>query len=121
MAVRSGNFDDLPVLGAILFVGFGLMLNFFSIMFFLTGIDLLQVSFDTKYRFIFSLGLVLVLLAYYLYKDRYKAILSKYEKREQLQKKGIHPIIVFVLYYSISAGLLLLAGIFKNGDWIFSK
>jgi uncharacterized membrane protein YidH (DUF202 family) len=109
------------VLSAISFVSFRVMLNIFALSFLLDGLDLVYISFEKGYKFIFSIGLVLILLAYYLYKERYKTILRKYEQREQRQKRGLHPILVIILYYSVSFGLLLLAALFRNGDWIFSK
>jgi uncharacterized membrane protein YphA (DoxX/SURF4 family) len=121
LAVRSGNYDGMLVEGAMSFVILCVMLNIFTLSFLLEGLDIVHISFEKKYKYVFSLGLALELLAYYLYRGRYKTIISKYEQREQTRKRCLHPITVLVLYYSVSFGLLLLAGLFRNGDWIFSK
>lgn len=120
LSQRSKNFDDVPALGGLLFVAPCLMFNIFTIFGLLdawgvnTGIE-----FKKEYKFIFSISLVVILLLYYLYKGRYKRIIEKFEQK----KKGIsiHPIIVILIYYGISFGLLLLAGMYKNHDWIFAQ
>jgi hypothetical protein len=57
---------------------------------------------------------------YYLFNGRYKNIIIKYEDSARKSGKGVHPILVIIAYYGISFGLMLLAGLFKNGGWIFS-
>lgn len=116
---RSKNFEDMPALGGLLFVAACLMFNIFTVFGLLdawgvnTGIE-----YQKEYKFIFSVSLVVFLLLYYLYKGRYKRIIEKFEQK----KKGIsmHPIIVIIVYYGISFGLLLFAGMYKNHDWIFN-
>lgn len=120
LSKRSKNFEDMPALGGLLFVAACLMFNIFTVFGLLdawgvnTGIE-----FKKEYKFIFSISLVVFLLLYYLYKGRYKRIIEKFEQK----KKGIsiHPIIVIIIYYGISFGLLLLAGMYKNHDWIFAQ
>jgi hypothetical protein len=119
LSKRSKNFEDMPALGGLLFVAACLMFNIFTVFGLLdawgvsTGIE-----FKKEYKFIFSISLVVFLFLYYLYKDRYKRIIEKFEQK----KKGIsiHSIIVIIIYYAISFGLLLLAGLYKNQDWIFA-
>jgi hypothetical protein len=119
LSKRSKNFDDIPALGGLLFVAPCFMFNVFTVLGLFdawgvrTGIELKK-----EYKFIFSISLVVFLLLYYLYKERYKRIIEKFE-----QKKiglSIHPIIVIVMYYGISFGLLLLAALYKNQDLIFA-
>lgn len=121
MAIRSRNFDGIPVLGAIFFVVMCIMFNIFTVFLFLEGLGLVDVSFKNEYKLPFAFGLVLMILFYYLYKERYREVLKRYEQKEKARDKGLHPILVFVIYYGISFGLMLLAGLYKNGDWIFSK
>lgn len=121
LAVRSKNFDDMPVLGGIIFVVACVMFNIFTISLVLEGFGIIDISFKKEYKYPFALVLVLVILMYYLLNGRYKNIIKKYEDKERKLVKGVHPIFVIIIYYGISFGLMLLAGLFKNGDWIFSK
>jgi hypothetical protein len=120
LSQRSKNFDNVPALGGLLFVAPCLMFNIFTIFGLLDawGVNT-SIEFKKEYKFIFSMSLVVILLLYYLYKGRYKRIIEKFEQK----KKGIliHPIIVIITYYGISFGLLLLAGMYKNHDWIFAQ
>ncbi len=121
LAIKSRNFDDMPVLGGIIFLVLCLMLNLFTIMLTLEGFELAEFTLDKQYKYLFSLALVLILLLYYLQGNRYKRIIEHYYKMENTKGDGLHPILVIAFYYISSFGLLLLAGLFKNGDWIFSK
>ncbi len=120
LVVRSKNFDDMPVLGGVIFVVACVMFNIFTISLLLEGFGIIHVSFQKEYKYLFALVLVLVILMYYLLNDRYKSIIQKYEGEERELGKGIHPVFVIVIYYGISFSLMLLAGLFKNKDWIFS-
>lgn len=120
LAIRSRNFNDLPTLGAIMFVVVCVMFNIFTVFLLLEGLGVINMSFEREYKFPFTLGLVLALLAYYFYQGRYKQILKKYEDRERSHGLAWHPLAVFILYYGISFSLMLLAGLYKNGDWIFA-
>ena len=51
--------------------------------------------------------------------DRYKKIIDRYEEKENVTGKSIHPVFVISFYYIVSFALLLLAGMFKNGDGVF--
>ena len=119
LAKRSRNFDDMPILGGIIFVIACVMFNIFAITQVLERVGIFDVEFQKKYKFPFALVLVGIILGYYLFKGRYKKIIEKYDqyKKRRLQ---LHPIIVIIIYYGISFGLLLLAGLYKNRDWIFA-
>lgn len=121
LAVRSKNFDDMPVLGAIIFVVACVMFNIFTISLILEGLGVIDISFKKEYKFPFSIVLVLIILMYYRHKDRYNNIIKKYENRERELGQGNHPVIVIIFYFIISFAVMLLAGLFKNGDWIFSQ
>ena len=83
LAVRSKNFDDMPVLGAIIFVVACVMFNIFTISLILEGLGVIDISFKKEYKFPFSIVLVLIILMYYRHKDRYNNIIKKYENRER--------------------------------------
>jgi hypothetical protein len=77
-----------------------------------------SIEFRKEYKYFFTFTLLILLLFYYLYKGRYKRIIEKFESKDK--KLYLHPIIVIIMYYGISFGLLLLAGMYKNQDWIFA-
>lgn len=121
MAVRSGNYQDIPVFGALIYVALCLMFNIFALSFILEGANIISISFPKEYRFIFSAVLLGTLLFYYLFRGRYKKIIEKYQIREEIGYRKIEPIIVIIFYFVASFGLLLLAGLYRNGDWIFKR
>jgi hypothetical protein len=120
LAKRSRNFDDIPALGGIIFVVACLMFNIFTITILLDSIGVIdEFPFRKEYKFVFSILLVAIVLLYYLYNGKYKKIIEHYEKKN-VEKVQLHPVVVIVVYYLISFGLLLLAGMYKNHDWIFA-
>ena len=120
LAFRSRNFDDMPALGGIIFVVACLMFNIFTIVIFLEGVGILdEYPFSEKWKYPFSFVLLALVLVYYLYHNRYKRIVEGYNQKYK-DKSQVHPIIVILIYYLLSFGFLLLAGLFKNHDWIFS-
>jgi hypothetical protein len=121
LGVRSKNFEDIPVLGGMMYVLPCVMFNIFALSFLLDGLGLPFVYVKKEYKFPFSLGLVLLLLFYYSYKGRYKKIINRYEQKERTRGTGIHPVPVIILYYITSAVLMFLAGLYKHGAWIFAK
>ena len=117
---RSRNFEDLPVLAGVIWVGVCFMLNIFTIAILLEALGFSgNFVLDRKYKYIFSLLLVLILILNYSFKGRYKRIIEQYEEKERQASKGLHPVIVIIFYYALSFLLLLLAGMYKNGDGIF--
>ena len=119
LAKRSKNFDDMPALGGIIFVVACLMFNIFTIAIILDSMGIIdEFPFRREYKFIFSISLVIIVLFYYLYNGKHKRIIEHYEKKN-INKRQLNPVIVILIYYSISFGLLLLAGMYKNHDWIF--
>jgi len=120
LAIRSGNFDDFPVLGGIMYVMFCVMLNIFTIFGFIEGLGIKTgVTFSKEYKFPLCISLVVLLLFYYLYKGRYKKIVEYYEQKDGLIKQ-LHPVVVIIVYLVLSFFLMLLAATFKNHDWIFA-
>jgi hypothetical protein len=121
MAHRSRNFDEFPAFGGVMYVAMCMMFNIFAVFMLLDGLGWFNVSFEKEYKFPFTFGLILIILFYYLYKKRYKKIIAKYEQQERSRDIRLHPLVVFFIYYGISFGILLLAGLYKNGDWIFAN
>jgi hypothetical protein len=121
LAVKSGNFEDAPVIGAITVVVMCVMFNIFTLSFLLDRFGILVVTFKSEYKYLFVLALTSIILYYYLYNQRYRRILLKYEKFEEERGLRLHPIVVMIIYYAISGSLMFLAALFMNGDWIFLK
>lgn len=121
LAKRSKNFNDLPVLGGLIFVCACLMFNIFTIAIILESTGIIDTyPFKTEFKYAFSVVLVFMVLLYYLFRGRYKKIILRYEQKE-IGNIQIHPIIVIIIYYLVSFGLLLLAGMYKNHDWFFAQ
>lgn len=120
LAKHSRNFDDTPVLGGIIFVVACMMFNTFTVAQVLEGVGVMDVEFKDKYKFPFAFALVGLFLGYYLFKGRYKKIIEKYNSNKS-GKFQLHPIFVIIIYYGVSFCLLLLAGLYKNQDWIFAR
>lgn len=120
MGERSKNFVGAPVLGGILWVGGVFMFNLGSIAFLLEAFGITgNLIGDRKYKYFVGLLFMVFLLFYYSYKGRYKKIIAHYEEKERNTSKAIPPLIVVLFYTIISFGLLLLSGMYKNGDGLF--
>ena len=115
VAERSRNFDDAPVFGGIVWVAIACALHLSTLVFLLEGI-----GYHTNLSFLSAASFFIYL--YYRKNDRWKKIVEKYEKKKGLDKKArIHPLLVVLLYYFLSCLTLLVAALFRNGDWIFAN
>lgn len=113
--------DDSPVWTGIIWVGGCVMFNVFTVFIVLEALGIVdEPVFKRSYKLGFSLILVLVLLIYYSYKGRYKKIIEKYEAKERTSGRAYHPFLVVMLYILLSFGILMLAGMYKNGAGLFS-
>jgi len=121
LAKKSRNYDDCPVLGGLVWLLFCISLNILTIIGFLEGFGISMGSdFILKYKWPIALLSCGLMMFYYLYNGRYKKIVAYYEKKKE-KSINIHPIIVIIFYVVVSFGLMLLAGLFKNKDWIFAQ
>lgn len=123
LAKRSRNFDGSPVWGGVWGVFPCFVLNILSLMFLSDGLFKSKLSILTGFKvfkYFFILVIILGLLFYYLHNKRWEKIILKFSNREERYKIKIHPVIVLILAYIISFTLLLLAGMFKNGDGVFA-
>jgi hypothetical protein len=120
LAEKSRNFEDIPVLGGLMFLSGIVMFNIFTVIGFLevlevnTGID-----FKLQYKYPFGFGLFGLLLFYYSYKGRYKKIVAYYKEKEN-GKRTLHPILVIISYILVSVMLLFLVGFYKHKIWFFA-
>lgn len=127
-AKKSKNFDDIPVLGGIIYPLGCLLMNIGALFFLIEGIGErigLDIDFDVlvyfqmRYKWVISFGSVLLMMFYYLYKGKYKRIIKYYEDRKN-KLIQIPAFIVISIYVVSSFGIILLAALFRNRHWIFS-
>jgi len=96
-----------------------LMFNVFTIFGLLDAWGVIAgIEFEKEFQFVSCSLLVVALLLYYLHRGRYKRIVLRIEQKKC--RMLLHPVIVVLLYYVVSVGLLFLAGLYKNRDWIFA-
>lgn len=120
LGVKSKNFNDIPVLGGVIFVSSNLLLNIGAIGLFIER--LLKISIwnfsNERYslgKIIFGILVVILPMVYYSWGGRYKKIVEKYDKK----KLPIPNWLIIILSMTISSCFLLLAALFRNRDWIF--
>jgi len=117
---KSRNFDDFPVLGGVIYVSSNIILNLITVLIFLDrliNINIQSFFSQPKYSLgkIISASLIVILpMVYYSWKGRYKKIIQYYDN-----KKMISNWLIIILSIIVSFVLLLLAGMFRNRDWIF--
>jgi len=117
---KSRNFDDFPVLGGVIYVSSNIILNLITVLIFLDrliNINIQSFFSQPKYSIgkIISASLIVILpMVYYSWKGRYKKIIQYYDN-----KKMISNWLIIILSIIVSFVLLLLAGMFRNRDWIF--
>jgi hypothetical protein len=118
LAEKSGNFNDIPVLGGIVMllpcVGFNLV----TIGLLLEGFHIYTI--DTsgpRYspgNILFVILLMAFLLLYYKWHDRYKQIVAKYDSR-----KTWNPWLIVIIYSLLSGFIMFMAAFFETRVWIF--
>lgn len=117
---RSKNFEDIPVLGGIIFILPCVMFIIFGFFFL---IDSWTTSYEfflsEEYKYIVSFSILLLLFKYYLYNSRYKRIIENFEVKYKHDLK--YAIFIVLAYYLISFLFLLFAGMYKNGDCFFQE
>jgi len=123
LAQKSKNFDDAPVLGGIWGVMPCSMLNLFTIIlvfdaFFQTSFGINKIF--TVGKYVFAGMFAVILFLYYKRSERWKKIVAKYENREKKRGRSIHPVIVLITAYILSAILINLAAMYKLKYGIFA-
>lgn len=119
---QSGNFDDSPILGGIVWLAPCIILNIYTFLLFVEGLAKSKGFIVSKsLSYIVACVLLVLIFAYYKFNNRYRRIIDFYEKKEKAGHKVIQPFLVVIFFYSASIALLVLAGMYKNHDGIFSK
>ena len=126
LAKKSKNWEDTPMLFAIMIISWCLILNLGTLLFLIEGLNKRNSEFSgvssflNDYRYIFGGVVVLLIWLYYAYKGRWKRIIAKFEAKEVGRKNNIHPVIIVVTAYICSFLLGMIAAMYKNGDGIFN-
>lgn len=123
IAKNSNNFDDTPIFGGIWYFMLGFIFNILTIVFIIEGLVGLAESTNEAYnisKYVGTLLLVICLWLYYKKGNRAMRVVNKYNNIESTNGRSIHPAIVLIIYYVISFGLLMLAGMYRNGDGPFA-
>lgn len=108
-----------PILDSIPFLLLGIIFNFFTLFFLLEiffgkHLDVFWIA-DAKYRYIFGLLFVLLVISYFVYKKRYQKIIDEYTHKYGKYSLTFNVLFV-LLYYVFSFTALLLVGMQRNGD-----
>lgn len=121
LALHSKSNRDMPMFIAISVITLCFMFNVGSIIFILQGAQLIADInlFPKSGKIIGGLLFLGLITGYYLYKNRYKAIYEVYKSKHRKPFKAWISVLIVVAYYLVSFGILLLAGLYKNHDWIF--
>lgn len=112
----------MPMFITISIVSLCLMFNVFSLFLVLEGCGLIgEIAFFNKeYRFVGAPVFLGIVAVYYLYGRKYKIIYDSFVDKRKQAPSTFMSISVVVLYYILSFVVLLIAGMYKNKDWIFS-
>lgn len=98
--------------------------NVGAIIFFLQGSGILGDRetnyFSKETQLIGALISVGVVSAYYLIGKRHQAIYQRLKEKYIEPPKTWYSILVVVIHYILSFGLLLIMALYKNQDWIFA-
>ncbi len=125
LAKKLKNREDTPVLFSSMTVCACLFFNIITLLFLLEALTNKNFPASTIVELIASGKYIFGIIAsvgvwfYYSYGERWKRIITRYSRKAERRNITIHPVIVLVAYYSVSFALLLMAGMFKNGDGIF--
>jgi len=125
LAQKSKNWEDTPILFAVMVIGWCFILNVATIFFLLEGVYNRNlgignvISSLNKHRYLFASVLSLLILIYYTYGSRWRRIIAKYEAKEKERGRNIHPAIVVIAAYVLSFVLGMLSAMYKNGDGLF--
>jgi len=116
LALRSRSNRDTPFFIPLMLVMLCAIMHLFTISMLFNGMKINAVVFKSEARLYWVIFLMLTIAIIYLYKDRYKKIVINERRHPPIWLS----IIIVMVYYLVSAGLMLLSALFKNKDWIFS-
>lgn len=124
LAKKSKNWEDTPILFAVMIVGSCFIANLFTLKFIIDVFWGDKIFFKQNLeslKYIIASILCLFLVFYYTYKGRGEKIVAKYDTREKEGKRKVHPLLPVLLYLLLSIVLMFLIGMYKHQYWIFSR
>lgn len=121
LASKSKSNKDMPIFIPILFVLSCLILNISALLIFISGLGLDIFLFKKEYRLLWAIFFMLIVFGYYLYKNKYRSILSHFRSRGKKPPTTWFSIFIVFSYYLISISLLFLASFYYNKSWIFAE
>ena len=120
----SGNYRGLPYLVPITYLAQILTFHFFSIFFIFVGLFDTNNNFKHVKKLQLSLVLIpvflIIILLYFYPKNRARLIIDEYEDWERKRGGGFKPLLICTVYLVVSFLILLLCGLFRHKEWIFS-
>lgn len=121
LALNSESNRDMPMLITIPIITLCFMFNVGALIFILQGVHIITATnfFPKSGKIVGGLLFIGWIAGYYLYKNRYKAIHQTYKLKYNRPFNVWKSMLIVIAYYLVSFGGLLLAGLYKNHDWIF--
>jgi hypothetical protein len=119
LALSSKSNKDMPFFVPFMLVLLCFIMHLFTIILFINGATNSESFFKQEHRYYWVVTFMIVISLSYLYKGRYKSILAK-AKSNKAKKSILNSVFIILLYYFGSAGMMLLAALYKNKDWIFN-
>jgi len=120
LALKSKSNRDTPLFLPVAMILVCLIFNLGALSLFFEGLGISSFQFKEEHKFIWVILFSILIFFYYLYGKRYKRILMDYQAQNQHSPTVGYSILIVFLYYVISFLLLLLAGLYRNKDWIFA-
>lgn len=122
LALKSRSNRDMPMFSVITIITLCFMFNVFAILLFAEGAGIINgVSFPKSFRILVAILFLGVVTSYYLINNRYQKIYSRMAKRRNGSPSIALSVLVIVTHYVLSFLVALLAGLYKNKDWVFSQ
>jgi len=114
----SGNYRGLPYLVPITYLGQVIGFNLYSIVFLIIGIFDYRKEMGHINKVYHSLMLIpvmlIIVLLYFYPKNRAREIIDEYEEWERKKGRGLKQLLVFLIYFILSAFFLFLSSLYMN-------
>jgi len=78
-----------------------------------------NLSFKREHSYFWAILFIFIVLGFFLYRNRHKHIL---EKAKQMSETPTWvSIVILAIYFLGNFGIAVLAGLYKNQDWLFAS
>lgn len=113
---KSRNFDDVPILGGIVFVCLCLILNLSSIMLILIKFGIIDdIKLSKTHKYVLATVIVGLVYFYFAFRGKYKKIIKYYDEKERLRRRSPNAILIIGAYFIISCVIIFLCAKYNNG------